>query len=46
MYDYSKIDKKVDKIVKNISLYMRNLNKDYIKKEVYKAYLYARDAHE
>ena len=46
MYDYTKIDKKVDNIIEKVSLYMNNLNKDYIKNEIYKAYLYAREAHE
>ena len=43
---YIKIDEKVEGIVKKVSLYMRNLNYDYIKTEIFKAYLYARDAHE
>lgn len=46
MYDYSKIDKKVNKIVDLVSSYMRNLNKDYIHDEIFKAYNYAKDAHE
>ena len=46
MYDYSKIDKKVDEIIDIVALYMKNLNKDYVRDEIYKAYLYARDAHE
>ncbi len=46
MHDYFEIDKKVDEIVANVALYMRNLNKAYINDEVYKAYIYARDAHE
>ena len=43
---YIKIDEKVEGIVKKVSLYMRNLNYDYIKNEIFRAYLYARDAHE
>ncbi|MDD2907484.1 MAG: RelA/SpoT family protein [Candidatus Gracilibacteria bacterium] len=43
---YIKIDAKVDAIVKKVSLYMRNLNFEYIKSEIFKAYLYSRDAHE
>jgi len=46
MYDYSEIDKKVDIIVEKVSLYMKNINKDFIRDEIYKAYIYARDAHE
>lgn len=46
MVDYSKIDKKVDRLILKASKYMINLEKDEIKKEVYKAYLYARLAHE
>ncbi|MDD3646313.1 MAG: RelA/SpoT family protein [Candidatus Gracilibacteria bacterium] len=43
---YIKIDENVEFIVKKVSMYMRNLNYDYIKNEVFKAYLYAREAHE
>jgi hypothetical protein len=46
MDKYIKIDEKVESIVKKVSLYMRNLNYDYIKNEIFRAYLYARDAHE
>jgi len=44
--DYSKIDKKVKEIVKKASLYMINMSTEEIDKEVFKAYIYARDAHE
>ena len=43
---YSKIDKRVEVIVKKVSLYMPNLNIKYIREEIFKAYEYARDAHE
>lgn len=43
---YQKIDKKVEGIIKKVSLYMRNLNFEYIKVEITKAYLYSREAHE
>jgi len=43
---YQKIDKKVEGIIKKVSLYMRNLNFEYIKEEITKAYLYSREAHE
>jgi hypothetical protein len=46
MYDYSKIDKKVNSIVKKVSLYMPTLSFDEIEKEIFKAYVYSRDAHE
>ena len=46
MYDYKKIDKKVDFIVLEVSKYMKNLTFDYIKEEIFKAYYYSRDAHE
>jgi len=46
MDKYTKIDEKVELIVKRVSSYMRNLNYDYIKNEIFKAYLYSRDAHE
>jgi hypothetical protein len=46
MYDYSKIDKKVERIIKIVSSYITNLDKNFIKEEILKAYLYARDAHE
>ena len=43
---YSKIDKRVEVIVKKVSIYMPNLNIKYIREEIFKAYEYARDAHE
>jgi hypothetical protein len=43
---YLKIDKKVDKIVRGASKYMVNLEKFEIKNEIFKAYFYARQAHE
>lgn len=46
MYDYSTIDKKIDKIIKQVSLYIVNLDEGFIYDEIYKAYLFARDAHE
>lgn len=46
MYDYSKIDKKVNDIVKKVSKYMVNLSFEEIEREVFKAYVFARDAHE
>lgn len=46
IYDYSKIDKKVDNIVKNVASYIDYFDIDYIKEEIFRAYIYARDAHE
>ncbi|MFK7780231.1 MAG: RelA/SpoT family protein, partial [Candidatus Gracilibacteria bacterium] len=43
---YLKIDQKVDKIVKKVSKYMVNLNIEYIRKEIFKAYEYTKEAHE
>ncbi len=44
--DYSKIDIKVEKIIKDTSKYLKIFEKDFIEKEIQKAYIYARDAHE
>ena len=46
MQDYSKIDIKVDCLIEEVCSYMKYFDESYIKKEIYKAYLYARDAHE
>ncbi len=43
--DYSLVDKKVDKLIKNICLYLSELSPEYIENEVKKAYLFAREAH-
>jgi hypothetical protein len=43
---YKKIDKKVDKIVKSVVKYMTNINPEYIKTEIFKAYEYTKKAHE
>ena len=43
---YQKLEKKVDWIVKRVALYMPNLNIEYIKEEVFKAYNYAKEAHQ
>jgi hypothetical protein len=40
---YEKIDKKVLKIVDAVSEYMTNLNSEYIKNEILKAYEYAKE---
>jgi len=45
-YDYSKIDKKVNEIVKKVCSYIKYFDESYIKEEIFSAYLYARDAHE
>ncbi|MDP2396205.1 MAG: hypothetical protein Q8S84_07350 [bacterium] len=46
MDKYLNIDLKVEKIVSNVAKYMNNLNIEYIRKEIFKAYIYAREAHE
>lgn len=45
-YDYSAIDKKVDKIVKLSASYLVWFTYEFIDKQVKQAYLFARDAHE
>lgn len=44
-YDYSKIDKKVEKIIKSAFWYL-NLPFSQVEFEINKAYIYAREAHE
>lgn len=44
--DYSKIDKRVKEIVKKASLYMVDKPYEEINEQIFKAYDYARDAHE
>lgn len=46
MDKYLNIDKKVEKIVIHVSKYMSNLNVEYIRKEIFRAYEYTKDAHE
>lgn len=46
MKKYEKIEKQVEKIVDRASIYMQHINREYIHKEIWKAYVYARDAHE
>jgi hypothetical protein len=43
---YLKIDQKVDKIINLVSKYMTNLNIEYIRSEILKAYEYTKEAHE
>ncbi len=43
---YEKIDRKVLKIIETVSEYMGNLNPEYIKVEILKAYEYAKEWHE
>ena len=43
---YSEIDKKVENIINDIKKYMTGLSPEFIHDEVWKAYIYARDAHE
>jgi len=44
--DYSKIDKKVDQIIKKTCIYLKIFDKELIENEIKKAYLYAKEAHE
>ncbi len=44
-YDYSNLEKKICRIVKWVTKYMTYYDKDYIKKEIFKAYEYAKQAH-
>ncbi len=46
MDKYLKIDKKVEKIIGNVAKYMKNLNIEYIHDEIFRAYEYAKVAHE
>jgi len=43
---YNKIDKKVENIIKNVEKYMNGSTPVFIRDEIWKAYIYARDAHE
>lgn len=43
--NYSSVDRKVEKLVKNVSAYLHELSPEYIDNEIKKAYLFARDAH-
>lgn len=45
-YDYSSIDKKVDKIVKISASYLVWFSYEFIEKQIKQAYIFARDAHE
>ena len=45
-YDYSQLNRKIDKVISKVYWYIANPNKEYIKEQIYKAYLYAKDAHE
>jgi len=44
-YDFSILEKKICEIVKWVTKYMTYYEKDYIKKEIFKAYEYAKEAH-
>lgn len=45
-YDYTSLEKKVDKIIKLSASYLVDLSYSYIENQVKKAYIYSRDAHE
>ena len=43
---YIRIDKKVENIIKNVEKYMTGVTPAFIHEQIWKAYIYARDAHE
>lgn len=46
MNKYLKIDKKVKNITQKVSVYMKNQSLEFIEREIFKAYEYAKKAHE
>ena len=44
-YDYSFIDKKVEKMIKIVSAYLKDVSPDKVEQEINKAYIYAKNAH-
>jgi hypothetical protein len=44
--DYNKLDNSVEKIIDTVSKYITNLNIQYIRSEILKAYEYAKEAHD
>jgi len=44
--NYWKVDRKVKILIKRVLSYIGSFDEEYVKKEINKAYLYARDAHE
>lgn len=44
-FDYSAVDKKVDKLIKKVRIYLSDFSQDFIENEINKAYLFAREAH-
>ena len=45
-YKYNQIDKKIDRIINEVSKYMKSIDKKVINDKIKKAYLYSREAHE
>ncbi len=43
--DYLKIDKKVELLINQVVLYLKDFSRDYVSNEINKAYLYAKNAH-
>lgn len=43
--NYSNVDKKVEKLIKNVCLYLTEFSPEYVSNEIKKAYIFARDAH-
>jgi hypothetical protein len=42
---YLKIDRKINKVISRVCEYMNNLNPEYVKIEILKAYEYAKNSH-
>ncbi len=43
--DYTSVDKKIDKLIKEVCLYLNEFSPEYVENEIKKAYLFAREAH-
>lgn len=43
--NYMNVDKKIEKLIKNVCLYLSDFSPEYIANEIKKAYIFARDAH-
>lgn len=46
VHDYAAVDKIVDEIIETVAGYMQGVPRDVIEREIRKAYIFARDAHE
>jgi hypothetical protein len=43
--NYTSVDKKIDKLIHKICLYLSDISPEYIKDEINKAYIFAKEAH-